>query len=447
MSHNPPKTIPRFSRTPRLVSACMTALGLTLTHHNVFALPTGANLAISMKPASGGMSGAAYTLPQEVSAAVFGNPATLTQFSGTQFGLSAALLKIDLENTQTGAGGTNVSESAADNYVAPDFAFSHKTEQGWVIGAGVQVGAGLGADFRDDPIRIGALPGTELPFISELLSFNANLSVAKQITPKTSIGVAATAGFGLLQMGTAGQSGSGIPTGQFGGTSSSVHDTGLGFSLGITRQISESLMISALYKSKLKYTFEDVTFTSVAPEGFQTLTMEQPAEYVLGAAIALSPAWVLEIDLMRNLWGDASTYEDIYKDQAILMVGTQYTLGNWRFRAGYSHQSDQFREEPNNTIGALNGIGTIPLPFINNDLVKLVQTAAVPIVGRHSVSLGIGYDMTPFTRIDAFSAYSFEESLIRNTPNVDVALGLPASSSYRADVIMWAVGVGIHFKL
>jgi hypothetical protein len=39
--------------------------------------------------------------------------------------------------------------------------------------------------------------------------------------------------------------------------------------------------------------------------------MEQPAEYVLGAAIALSPAWVLEIDLMRNLWGDASTYEDI----------------------------------------------------------------------------------------------------------------------------------------
>jgi hypothetical protein len=70
-------------------------------------------------------------------------------------------------------------------------------------------------------------------------------------------------------------------------------------------------MISALYKSKLKYAFEDVTFTSVAPEGFQTLTMEQPAEYVLGAAIALSPAWVLEIDLMRNLWGDASTYEDI----------------------------------------------------------------------------------------------------------------------------------------
>ena len=126
-------------------------------------------------------------MPQEVSAAVFGNPATLTQFSGMQFGMGAAILKIDLENTQTGAGGTNVSGSVADDYVIPDFAFSNQIGESWVIGAGVQVGAGLGADFRDDPVRVGALPGTELPFNSELLSFNANVSVAKQITPSISI--------------------------------------------------------------------------------------------------------------------------------------------------------------------------------------------------------------------------------------------------------------------
>ena len=86
---------PRFFRIRLLVSVCLTALAATLTHHNVLALPTGANLAISMKPVSGGMSGAAYTLPQEVSAAVFGNPAALTQFSGTQF--DSHIVKIYLD--------------------------------------------------------------------------------------------------------------------------------------------------------------------------------------------------------------------------------------------------------------------------------------------------------------------------------------------------------------
>ena len=445
MNNNDPKATQASSQIWRPASTVLTVLGLTLAYQTVFALPVGANMAISMKPASGGMSGAAFTMPQEVSAAVFGNPATLTQFSGTQFGLGASILKIELENTQTGAGGTNVSDSIADNYVIPDFGFSNQIGEGWVIGAGVQVGAGLGADFRDDPVRVGALAGTELPFTSELLSFNANLSIAKQITPSTSIGATATVGFGLLQLGTTGESGPDIPTGQFGGTTASVHDTGARFSLGITQQVSETIVLSALYKSKLKYEFEDVTFTTVAPEGFQTLTVEQPAEYVLGAAMHLSPLWLVEIDIQRNLWGDASTYQDIYEDQTIFMLGTQYTLGDWRFRLGYRHQSDQFREEPNNSINSLHGLGSIPLPFVGNDLIKIVQTASAPVVSSDSLSLGIGYNISSSARIDTFAAYSFEESLTRNTPNVDAALGLPASSSYRADVALWAVGVGVSF--
>jgi long-chain fatty acid transport protein len=444
--NNNSKPTQKFPPICRPVSTVLAMLGLIFVHQNIFALPKGANFSVSMKPASGGMSGAAFAMPQEVSAAVFGNPATLTQFPGTQFGLGASILKIKLENTQTGAGGTNLSDSAADNYVIPDAAFSRQIGESWVIGAGIQVGAGLGADFRDDPVRVGAVPGTELPFNSELLSFNANLSTAKQITPSLSIGAAATVGFGLLQIGTVGQSGPDIPTGQFGGTTSSVHDTGVRFSLGITQQVSDNIILSALYKSKLKYEFTDVTFTSVAPKGLQTLTVEQPAEYVLGAAMNLSPSWLIEIDIMRNLWSGASTYEDIYKDQTAFVLGTQYKLGDWSFRLGYSHQSDQFRDEPNKSINSLHGIGTIPLPFIDNDLIKIVQTASTPGVSSDSVSLGIGYDIAPSTRIDAFGAYSFKESLTRNTPNVDAALGLPVSSSYRTDVTLWVIGVGVNFK-
>src|SRR5690606_19896595 len=70
--------------------AWLLAVGCTLSPV-AFGLNTGTDLNLSLKPIAGGMAGAAYTRPQEVSSALFGNPATLTQFKGFNFGLGAAL--------------------------------------------------------------------------------------------------------------------------------------------------------------------------------------------------------------------------------------------------------------------------------------------------------------------------------------------------------------------
>ena len=43
-----------------------------------------------LTPAAGGMAGVSLARPQDVPAAIFGNPATLSQFSGTQFTLGGA---------------------------------------------------------------------------------------------------------------------------------------------------------------------------------------------------------------------------------------------------------------------------------------------------------------------------------------------------------------------
>jgi long-chain fatty acid transport protein len=43
-----------------------------------------------LTPAAGGMAGVSLALPQDVPAAIFGNPATLSQFHGTQFCLGGA---------------------------------------------------------------------------------------------------------------------------------------------------------------------------------------------------------------------------------------------------------------------------------------------------------------------------------------------------------------------
>ena len=129
------------------------AAGLAAASGSAFAIATGTDLDLSMKAASGGMAGASYTQPQEPSAALFGNPASLTQMKGSQAGISASLIKLDLTNTQTGAGGTNVSKSAATNYVVPDFALTNEISPGLVMGLGIGVGEGIGADYRNSPIR------------------------------------------------------------------------------------------------------------------------------------------------------------------------------------------------------------------------------------------------------------------------------------------------------
>ena len=58
-----------------------------------------------LTPASGGMAGVSLAEPQDVPAAIFGNPATLTQFRGTQFTLGGAWVECLVLPTTFSLGG------------------------------------------------------------------------------------------------------------------------------------------------------------------------------------------------------------------------------------------------------------------------------------------------------------------------------------------------------
>ena len=78
-------------------------IGLSLGWSMASALNTGTDTDLSLAPAAGGMGGAAFTKPIEPAGAVFGNPATLTQFQGTQFQIAASFLVPKVDVTQSGA--------------------------------------------------------------------------------------------------------------------------------------------------------------------------------------------------------------------------------------------------------------------------------------------------------------------------------------------------------
>ena len=423
---------------------------------------TGTDLNLSTKARAGGMGGAAYTMPQEASAAVFGNPATLTQFKGinVNFGASMITLKdpqIQQESTITGGPFAgyykNKSTSDANNYVIPDFAISMQVSPNLVIGTGLELDSGLGTDHRDDPFTLlGGAFGTKLPLMVEVISFSANFAAAYQVTEDLSVGASATLGFGLAQLGTVGPTAglSGINTAlttlgvlpaagsantlnDFGGTSSSVHDIGLGASLGATYLVQDGVMLSATVKTPVSYNYRNIIYadpasTNVANnlDGYQDLTIQNPTEIIMGVAFddVFMPGLLVEADAIWKNWSDAHTFEDVFEDQWLLVFGAQYQTGDWTYRAGYSYAQDILSDKPNNTLGGLDGLGTIPLgegplSTLSYDVVKLVQMALVPVIWNHTLTAGIGYQITDAVSVDGYVSYAFSEKRDRSPSNID----------------------------
>jgi len=432
------------------------------------ALNTGTDMNLSYKPASGGMAGAAYTKPQEPSAAVFGNPATMTQFRGTRFGIGAAFLVPKVDVHQSGAAGSRTSSSDARTYVVPDMAVTHEIGGGWFLGGGIELDAGIGVDFRDDPITVPSVSAdpsvTGLPLLVELISFNANVAAAKQLTPQTAVGVALTIGFGLAQLGTSGPSGSfgGLlgPAGcnpatagscGFDGNTSSVHDIGFGASVGLTHHLTSALTLSAALKSPMKYKFKNIlSQNAVGAPGYQDLTVEQPLEMIVGMAYNVTPSWMVEADIVWKNWRSAETYEDVYDDQFIVLLGTQYRTGPWSLRLGYSYAEDILRDAPSNTLGNLRGLGPIPLGTaagsLGTDVIKLVQMSLVPVIWQHTIAAGVGFDLSSNVRLDAFGAYGFKNKEKRTT-SIGAALAGPVGAeTYEVNASAWTVGAGVNFS-
>lgn len=442
-----PKAIGSFWGSAALAAG--TALAPT-----AHALNSGTDLDLSLKAIAGGMAGAAFVKPQEVSAALFGNPATLTRFKAFNAGVGAAILEPQVTNTQTSNGYVNKSPSEAANYVAPDFAISGEVADGVVLAGGVDVDSGLGADYRTHPINAGAglgLGGTgpggaaTLPLLVEYLSFSANLGAAVEITPALSLGAAITVGVGFGQLGTSGNtSGLGALSGDFGGTTSSVHNISARGSAGLTYQIAPNVTFGASFKTPLQYNFQNVLSTTVGgSQRYQSAELEQPWQVQWGFAGNPIPDLLIEVDGLWKGWSNSSLYKDVWNDQFLALLGAQYSLDQWQLRLGYSYASPLLKQNPNGTLAGFQGLGTLPLdtavPGVlnQNDLVKVVQTTLVPVVWENTVTAGLGYAFTPKFRLDVFGAYAFQGNASRST----LALG-----NYSVDASEWALGGGANFK-
>ncbi len=412
----------------KILVAAMTVLFIPVSQATTY----GTDVNNSALPATGGMAGASIARTVEGAAAVFGNPANLTQYKeGTTFSFGATFLDPEIKVRHDGSttGSAWSGSSNADKYLIPTIAITQGLGgiglENLVLGLGLSA-TGAGSDFRDVPGSLG--PN------GEVIIFMANVGAGYQVTDNLSLGLMATIGNGYAQA-------------SLNGNSSSAHNFGIRGTLGATYDMGAT-SVGGYYRSPLKITYEDYISngysapgvpipTSPGEDGFWSDAWQQPQEFAIGIANNSLMGGNLQInaDVIYKDYSSADFYKDFFRDQTVYALGGQLTTGKAQWRLGYSYARDPLKRnlDPgligignNFTIGLPGGAGQIP---VTGAVVEYFQSTNAGAIWEHSFTAGVGYQLLPMLRVDAHAAFAPSEK-----DNVGAANEVEASN--------WQAGVG-----
>ncbi len=386
----------------------------------------------TLLPATGGMAGASIAHTVEGAAAVFGNPANLTQYKeGTTFTFGATFFDPEIKAQHDGSLTTVPWEghSNADKYLVPTISVTQGLAglgfENIVLGLGLTA-TGAGSDFRDIPGSLGAN--------GELLIFMANVGAAYQVNENLSVGFMGTIGNGYAQV-------------SLNGNSSSAHNYGVRGTLGVTYDMGAT-SFGAYYRSPLKITYEDYIWkgdaggvTSPGSGGFWSDAWQQPQEFAVGISnqSLMGGNLLINADVIHKDYSGSSFYKDFYRDQTVFALGAQLTTGKADWRMGYSYARDPLKRNLDTGVIGIGNNTVIGSPIgplqVTGPIVEYFQATNAGAIWEHSISAGLGYQVLPMLRIDAHAAYALEN---------DDKIGILEHTEVEASA--WQAGVGFTWE-
>ncbi len=386
----------------------------------------GSDLQNVMGPASGGMAGVSIARPQDVPSAIFGNPATLAQFEGTQFTMGGGWVE----------GYPTVTNDGSLNQLSPGTPFSATSRtQGGVaseigvaqdlrsIGLAGTIGMGLaGLSNLGDEYR-GRVPES-----ANFLLFNnlndesaaymilgLNMGAGFQLTDRLSVGATMTLGTGFEQLAFIGPvSGSAM-----------VNAYALRGTVGFDYELNDCNTLGFYYQSKMGFDFPNAVRVG---SNYQDIRIDQPATLGLGLAnrSLMDGNLLIAADVYYKLWEDAALWQDVWVNQWAVAVGAQLTCDKWKYRLGYSWNSNP----TNHDVGT--SFDGIP---VSRDQLQFYQAAILPAVNQNRITGGIGRQDFLFPGLD-----------------LDLFAGgmLPASDNFgphnSASLAIYYIGLGMTWR-
>ena len=402
----------------RRFAAILLAL-IVLPANGAYAQSFGVELFNNLMPASGGMAGTSIAAPQDLQSAINGNPATLTQYRGTQFGMGGAWVE-PTYNVSAAPGmpfvGPFDAKSQAQGVAAPNIGVTQDFsawEMPVTMGLGLMSGSGAGVDFRQVP----ASNGTHASLVALDIIAGAGVS----LTDRLSLGASL-----ILSNATM--------AGPFVGNTGSSADYGLRGSVGVNYDVTPDTNLGVFWKSKAAYKFQNlVTLSPPFPtDVYFDVAADRPQCVGLGIAnkTLLDGRLLLAMDAVFQEYASTAMFGDLFNNQWALQFGAQYALNERvRLRAGYAWNENPMRDSVGNRLSGL-------LPPGGVEQVQYVEAlfAAIP---QDRITAGVTVrDVLPGVDLDLFAGGMFKESQTFGSTTAEV------QSYWIGTGITWRFGRG-----
>jgi long-chain fatty acid transport protein len=383
----------------------------------------GVELNNTLMPASGGMAGVSIAQPQDLTSSLNGNPATLTQFRGTQFIFGGAWAEPTFNLTQTSnipVVGPALLQPFSAKSTAPGIPGGNigvtqdLSELGLpaTFGIGFVSTAGGFVDFRQVPESRGTNSGMAI--------FSAPLSFGVDVTERLSVGATTALGIAFFD-------------GPFVGTSGMTPGYGLRGTLGANYRLTDFTTVGGYYQTQQHFKFDNAFILAPGPNQIsQDVRMDLPQNIGFGAAnnAMMEGNLLIAVDVLYKLWDQADLFKAVYNNQWVVQIGSQYSLGRYRLRAGYAWAQNPLDPNPGPNIGGVVQPGGLPA-------VRYTQ-GLLAIANQHRLSGGIGIvDVLPGVNFDMFAGGMF-----RDTQHLGDFTTTSAASYWVGFGLTWQFGRG-----
>ncbi|MDQ7045765.1 MAG: outer membrane protein transport protein [Sulfurimonas sp.] len=400
-----------MKRTIKLAVVAALALGAT----SVFATNGDNMIGQAAKSRSMGGVGIAKSFGAESALA---NPANISTVEKSEFTAGVTFFMPDVKASSNAFGGTGVAtDSDADLSVIPELYFASRINSNLVYGITLAGTAGMGTDYDDAPQANVNRMTTELALLKVAIPVSYTIG-------KLNLGIAPVLQYGTLDIRHT------APPGPNQNNNNS--DTGFGYELGATYDISSAMTVGAVYKSKIAMKYDNVLSKSIASFGQSANitsgdNLDQPAEYGVGISY-VTGANTISVDYKRIEWGSAAGYKDFeWDDQDVIAIGYEFATKTWALRAGYNYSKSPISEQ----IETGNGKGSAQNFF---------NLSGFPGIVESHYAFGGGYNVSDSLSLDAAVVYAAEKKESFTTAaygagsTVDVShsqLGLTVAMTYK----------------
>jgi len=341
----------RFSFTPLLLALVTPAI-----------LPASA-IRIGFKDAEATARGNAFAATADTPAAVYYNPAGLTQIDGQA--ISATAFVIQLESDHTSALG-NTTRMKREFKPVPQLFYAWSPEgRPWAVGLGAYAPFGLATEWPDDS------EFATLATKSELTTYDVAAVFAWEIAPGLSLG-----GGPVFHRAEGDLRRNFSPVNEY---FFEGDGNALGFSAGIRWQPAERHAFGLSYQHHYNIKLDGTTgISGLLPAQDARADFQFPEVVILGYSYRPAPGWNLEVNIDWTNW-------DRVNALAIRTAAPLASTQPFNWRSSFYYDFGVTREFTN---GFSVSAG---YTFAESSIPDSTYNPAIPDADRHIFSLGVGY--------------------------------------------------------